>query len=114
MPSSYTSDIYCGKDVTLKDFALKCARNFGALTHMRDESLDTPIRLKNLEDSYHKKRIEELESELENLKSNPKSIKDLEKEYDLEILKIKDEDEKRNKILRNKKIKFISQWKKYI
>ena len=108
MPSSYTSDIYYEKDVILKEFALKCARNFGALVHMRDESLDTPIRLKNLEDSYHKKRIEELESELENLKSNPKSIKDLEKEYNLEILKIKDEDEKRNKKIMDLKYRYES------
>lgn len=57
MPSGYTSDIYHGKDVTFKEFALKCARNFGALMHMRDESLDTPIRLKNLEDSYHKNEL---------------------------------------------------------
>lgn len=108
MPNGYTSDIYNGKDVTLKEFALKCARNFGALIHMRDESLDAPIRLKNLEDSYHKKRIEQLESELENLKSNPKSIEDLEKEYELEILKIKAEDEKRNKEIIDLKSRYES------
>lgn len=43
MPSGYTSAIYDGKDVTLRDFILTCARGMGALITMRDEPFDKPI-----------------------------------------------------------------------
>jgi hypothetical protein len=43
MPSGYTAELYEGKDVSLPEFVLKCARAFGALIEMRDESMDAPI-----------------------------------------------------------------------
>lgn len=42
MPTSYTSEIEKGQ--SFKEYALRCARAFGALMHMRDEPLDAAIR----------------------------------------------------------------------
>lgn len=44
MPTGYTSDLYDGKDVSFEDFALHCARAFGAWIHQRDESMDAKPR----------------------------------------------------------------------
>jgi hypothetical protein len=41
MPTGYTSEITA--DTTLEEFALKCARAFGALITMRDDPNDAPI-----------------------------------------------------------------------
>lgn len=43
MPTGYTADVANGKITSFKEFALLCARNFGALINMRDEPLDAPI-----------------------------------------------------------------------
>lgn len=60
MPSGYTADIHDGKDVTFKDFALSCARAFGAFIHQRDDNIkDKPkLRVKN-DDNYHIAKINE-------------------------------------------------------
>lgn len=36
MPSGYTSEIYEGKDITFREYALNCARAFGAYITLRD------------------------------------------------------------------------------
>lgn len=41
MPTGYTAAIE--KGITFSQFALQCARNFGALIEMRDEPMDAPI-----------------------------------------------------------------------
>lgn len=41
MPTGYTANIKNG--ITFEEFALDCARNFGALIIMRDEPKDAPI-----------------------------------------------------------------------
>lgn len=56
MPTGYTSDIYEDKEVTLRDFILRCARGMGALVMMRDDPLDAPIREFEPSD-YHAKAI---------------------------------------------------------
>lgn len=43
MPTGYTSDLYDGKPVTPAEFIMRCARAFGALIEMRDESPDAKI-----------------------------------------------------------------------
>jgi len=43
MPTGYTLDLYDGKNITFKEFVMKCAGAFGALISMKDESLDAPI-----------------------------------------------------------------------
>lgn len=43
MPTAYTAPIETGEITTLEQFAMRCARNFGALIAMRDAPLSTPI-----------------------------------------------------------------------
>lgn len=54
MPTGYTSDLYEGKDTCFTDFALTCARAFGALIEMRDLSLDAEIPDEFPPSDYHK------------------------------------------------------------
>jgi hypothetical protein len=64
MPSGYTSDIYEGKEVSGKEFIIRCARAFGACIMMRDDSLDTPIPEEFKPDTYHLDKIEEAKNDL--------------------------------------------------
>lgn len=43
MPTGYTCDVQSGKVTEFRDFAMACARAFGACIMMRDEPADTPI-----------------------------------------------------------------------
>lgn len=45
MPNAFTRDIYEGKSVTFRQFALTCVRAFSVLDHMAAEPIDAPIRL---------------------------------------------------------------------
>lgn len=81
MASGYTADIYEGKNVTLKDFMLRCARAFGACVMMRDEPLSTPIPERFEPDDYHLKQIERIEKELKELNDNPKTQEEWEEAY---------------------------------
>jgi hypothetical protein len=59
MPSGYTSDIYNGKEVTFKDFALGCARAFGACLMQRDDPADEKPKIMP-EESYHTEELKKL------------------------------------------------------
>ena len=58
MPTGYTARVYEG-DTSLKNYILGCARAFGALAFMRDESMDAPIP-KSLpaNDTYYQEEYE--------------------------------------------------------
>jgi hypothetical protein len=43
MPTGYTHKVQAGEITEFKDFAIYCARAFGALIHMRDDSMDAEI-----------------------------------------------------------------------
>lgn len=43
MPTGYTADVVTGKVTKFEDFALTCARAFGALITMKEDPLDKPI-----------------------------------------------------------------------
>lgn len=45
MPTGYTADVSNGTTTSLRAFAIRCARAFGALAHMRDFPIDTPINV---------------------------------------------------------------------
>lgn len=66
MPTGYTSDLYEGKDITVRDFILRCARGMGALIMMRDDPMDAPIRTFEPSD-YHAKAIEKARARLDEL-----------------------------------------------
>ena len=55
MPTGYTSKIADG--IGFKDFALSCARAFGACIEMRDDPSDKPIPNEFKPNDYHKKRM---------------------------------------------------------
>jgi len=59
MPSGYTSDIYDGKPISLKEFAIKCAHAFEALIMLRDDGLDAPVPDSFDAGDYHQKRLKE-------------------------------------------------------
>ena len=46
MPTGYTAEILNGEIKTFPEFAKKCARAFGAMIHMRDDSLDATYKKK--------------------------------------------------------------------
>lgn len=43
MPTGYTADVQSGKVTEFRDFAMCCARAFGALIHMRDDPMSAEI-----------------------------------------------------------------------
>lgn len=61
MPTGYTYKIKDG--ISFKDFALDCARAFGALAHMR-ENQDAPIPDEIIPSEYHKTALEKANAEL--------------------------------------------------
>jgi hypothetical protein len=63
MPTGYTDAVQEGKITSFRDFALRCARNFGANVLMRDEPLDAPIK-EYKPSSYEKERLEETKAHL--------------------------------------------------
>ena len=61
MPTGYTAPIYEGEEnFTFKKFAMRCARNFGALIEMRGEPLDAEIDFDKCfqPSDYYKKALE--------------------------------------------------------
>jgi hypothetical protein len=67
MPTGYTACIEDGNP-TFREFALRCARAFGALIHMRDEPLDKPLEPRKGDDTYYRKRLEEAKERLQEAK----------------------------------------------
>lgn len=53
MPTGYTADLHDGKDVTFREFALKCSRAMGAAIMQRDEDPNVEIKLRTVEDYYY-------------------------------------------------------------
>lgn len=70
MPTGYTAPVEDGTITEFKDFALFCARVFGALVMMRDEPMGAPIpdKLDN-ESSYHTLELERLGAELAHVRA---------------------------------------------
>lgn len=68
MPTGYTADVGEGKVTKLRDFALSCARAFGALIEMRDEPSSAPIPDRITTSSYHKKALVDAENRLSELR----------------------------------------------
>lgn len=68
MPTGYTSGIYQGeKKISFRDFALGCARAFGALIVMRDEPGEAPIPDEFKPGDYHEKALKIAEESLERI-----------------------------------------------
>ncbi len=65
MPTGYTASIKDG--ISFKEFALGCARAFGACIEMRDDPHDKPIPEKFEELTYNQKQLEKTFAELDRL-----------------------------------------------
>jgi len=57
MPSGYTAIIGEKDDLTFREFALICARAFGACVEMREDSLSKEIPKEFVPSDYHKREI---------------------------------------------------------
>lgn len=69
MPSTYTAPVQDGTITTLRDFAMLCARAFGATITMRDDPLSTPIPERFEPSSYYAEQLDEARSRLASLKA---------------------------------------------
>lgn len=69
MPTGYTAGVVDGKITEFKDFALQCARGFGALISMRDDPWDASIPDEIQPGTYHQKRLEECRQRLVELQA---------------------------------------------
>ena len=70
MSTGYTSIIENSKEpIPFPQFALQCARAFGYLMDMRDESFDTPIPEKLKPSPYHMKELKKAKVELARIES---------------------------------------------
>lgn len=63
MPSGYTCGVQDGTIKTFREYALQCARAFGACIDLRDDPLSPDIP-EFVPSDYHAKRLAELEAEL--------------------------------------------------
>lgn len=67
MPTGYTADVKDGKVTTFPEFALQCARAFGALIEMRDDPKDAPIPDEFTPSEYHVTALAKAEARLAEL-----------------------------------------------
>lgn len=65
MPTGYTAKIYEGKETNFEEFALGCARAFGALASMREEPSSTEIPQELSVDEYYYKNVERAKQRVE-------------------------------------------------
>jgi polyhydroxyalkanoate synthesis regulator phasin len=99
MPSGYTSPIYEGKNISAKEYILRCARAFGATIMMRDESLDAEIPVFE-PDTYHLEQVEELKKELQKYKEMTleEAQKIIDEEYEVTIKRNKKAIKEKNEL----------------
>ncbi|MBC6695274.1 hypothetical protein H9L25_00585 [Terrisporobacter mayombei] len=67
MPTGYTCKVQDGSVVELKDYILNCARQFGALVHMREDGKNAEIRYREVSD-YHLNELNKAYARLEEIK----------------------------------------------
>ncbi len=78
MPTGYTAPIIeSKKPITLRQYALRCARAFGACLNMRDDDMDLPPpqSLQPDEDSYHVESLAKAHSTIKRLSRMTKAQK---------------------------------------
>lgn len=66
MPTGYTAKLAEGEQ-TFQEFAMTCARAFGALVNMRDEDMDAPIPESFEPSNYYLAALKEANAELQRL-----------------------------------------------
>lgn len=83
MPSAYTAILGETEDMKLKDFAMLCARNFGALMCMRDEPLSAPIPERFEPEPYFKESLDKAQKDYDDFiaLSDEEKVAYLERQY---------------------------------
>lgn len=70
MPTGYTADVQSGKVTTFPEFAMQCARAFGALISMRDDAPDARVPdMIEPNTSYYDERLAQATADLERLRA---------------------------------------------
>lgn len=69
MPTGYTANVCDGKVTEFSDFAMQCARAFGALITMRDDPSDAPIPEEFKPSTYSADRYSEAKEKLRELRA---------------------------------------------
>lgn len=67
MPTGYTAGVADGTITDFPAFAMRCARNFGALILMRDEPSDAPVPDEFKPSDYYENRVAETNAEIKKL-----------------------------------------------
>lgn len=68
MPTGYTDTIYRGEPQTFSEFAMECARNFGALLSLRD-SPDAEVPEEFQPSDYHARSLTEAQKHLDEIQA---------------------------------------------
>lgn len=86
MPTGYTCKVQDGEITELKDFLLQCARGFGAMIHMRDDSMDKQYEPRVVSD-YHLNALNKAKKEYEEFQNitNEEIQQKLDESYENEI-----------------------------
>lgn len=97
MPTGYTCKVQDGSVVELKDYILGCARQFGALVHMREDGKDVDIRYREVSD-YHLEELNKAYARLKEVKiiTDDEIQNKIDENYDENIKSM-------NRMLKNKK-----------
>jgi len=66
MPTGYTADLYAGKEIDFRTFALRCARAMGACIMQRDDPFADPPKLTEV-GSYYPERVAAAEARIAEL-----------------------------------------------
>lgn len=85
MPTGYAACVEDGTVTEFPDFAMRCARAFGALIEMRGDPLDAPIPEKVKSDSYYAGRLADERRRLSQLQAM--SAADISAAYEDDFLK---------------------------
>lgn len=109
MPTGYTDVVRSGEVTEFRDYALRCARAFGALVTMREDSLGVEIPEKfEYRDGFYRKNIERNKAELAELeamsekeceKRCEEAYNDRVKNRNEELQRVKEELERYNSML---------------
>lgn len=119
MPTGYTAIVAKKENCTLEEYAMRCARNFGALIEMREEPMDAPIPEKFEINPFYKKELEAAEKELHDFEALPyaEKIAVLERDYEQRVERYAKEAEKENeerRVLRGRyeaMLEKVNRWK---
>lgn len=102
MPTGYTSKL-CDGPQTFEDFAMECARAFGALVTMRDDDTNAPIPEEFTPSVYHENAVAFAKLELARFKAmdDRTAERDAIKEYDVAVTKYHEQREE-NRAIRDR------------